>query len=45
MENERNKQIDRIVADNPDLPVSFVVDLLAALQEVADAQVTPYEFG
>lgn len=45
MENERNKQIDRIVADNPDLPVSFVLELLAAQQEAAKAQVTPYEFG
>ncbi len=37
--------IGKIAEENPDLPYSFIKDILIAQQEVADGQVTPYEFG
>ena len=37
--------IGKLVEENPDLPYSFIKDILLAQQEVADGQVTPYEFG
>ncbi|MCY4186600.1 MAG: hypothetical protein OXC82_10375 [Rhodobacteraceae bacterium] len=37
--------IGKIAEENPDLPYSFIKDILIANQEVADGQVTPYEFG
>ena len=37
--------IGKIAEENPDLPYSFIKDILIAQQEVADGKVTPYEFG
>jgi len=38
-------RIGKIVEENPDLPYSFIKDILIAQQEADDGQVTPYEFG
>ena len=37
--------IGNIAEENPDLPYSFIKIILLAQQEVADDQVTPFEFG
>ena len=37
--------IGKIAEENPDLPYSFIKSILLARQEVADGQVTPFEFG
>lgn len=37
--------IGKIAEENPDLPYSFIKDILLACQEVSDGQVTPFEFG
>jgi hypothetical protein len=38
-------RIGKIAEENPDLPYSFIKDLLLARQEAADGQVTPYQFS
>jgi hypothetical protein len=38
-------RIGKIAEENPDLPYSFLKDILLAKQEERDKQVTPYEFG
>lgn len=38
-------RIGKIVEENPDLPYSFIKDILLANQETVDQQTTPYEFG
>jgi len=37
--------IGKIAEENPDLPYSFIKDILLAQQEVADGELTPFEFG
>src|SRR5210317_1722699 len=37
--------IGKISEENPDLPYSFIKDILLAQSEVASGDVTPYEFG
>ena len=37
--------IGKIAEENPDLPYNFIKDMLLAKAELADKQVTPYEFG
>lgn len=37
--------IGKIAEENPDLPYSFIKDILLAQQEAENGQVTPYEFG
>ena len=37
-------RIGKIAEDNPDLPYSFIKDILISLQEQNDNEVTPYEF-
>lgn len=37
-------RIGKIAEENPDLPYSFIKDILIGLQEVKDNDVTPYEF-
>lgn len=38
-------RVGKIAEDNPDLPYSFIKDILLALQETKDGETTPYEFG
>lgn len=38
-------RIGKIAEENPDLPYSFVKDILLSLQDLKDQQVTPYTFG
>jgi len=38
-------RIGKIAEENPDLPYRFIKDILIALEEVEDGQVTPYKFG
>ena len=38
-------RIGKIAEENPDLPYSFIQDILLAQQEVDEGQVTPFEFG
>ncbi len=38
-------RIGKLAEENPDLPYSFIQNILLAQQEVSDGQVTPYEFG
>lgn len=37
-------RIGKIAEENPDLPYSFIKDILLSLQEVKNNEVTPYEF-
>lgn len=37
--------IGKIAEENPDLSYNFIKDILLAQAELADKQVTPYEFG
>ena len=37
--------IGKIAEENPDLPYSFIKDILLAKKEVADGHVTPFEFS
>ncbi|MGH1456516.1 MAG: TA system antitoxin ParD family protein [Alphaproteobacteria bacterium] len=37
--------IGKIAEENPDLSYNFIKDILLAKAELADNQVTPYEFG
>ena len=37
--------IGEIAEDNPDLPFSFIQDILIGLEQVRDDDVTPYVFG
>jgi hypothetical protein len=37
--------IGKISEENPDLPYSFIKDILLAQREVLSGDVTPYEFG
>ncbi len=37
--------IGKIAEENPDLPYSFIKDILLAQQESADGQTSPFEFG
>ena len=37
-------RIGKIAEENPDLPYSFIKDILISLQEQKDNEVTPYEF-
>ncbi len=37
--------IGKIAEENPDLPYSFIKEILLAKAELTDNQVTPYEFG
>jgi len=38
-------RIGKISEENPDLPYSFIKDILLAKQEAENGDVTPYEFG
>jgi len=38
-------QIGKIAEENPELSYNFIKDMLLAKAELADRQVTPYEFG
>ena len=37
--------IGKIAEENPELSYNFIKDILLAKAELADKQVTPYEFG
>ena len=38
-------RIGKIAEENPDLPYSFIKDILLSKQEMKDQQSTTYEFG
>ena len=38
-------RIGKILEENPDLPYSFIKDVLLAKQEAESSDLTPYEFG
>ena len=38
-------KIGRIAEDNPDLPYSFIKDILVSLEEMKHEKPTPYQFG
>lgn len=38
-------RIGKIAEENPDLNFSLIQAILLSMQEVAEGQVTPYEFG
>ena len=38
-------KIGRIAEDNPDLPYSFIKDILLSLEEIKHEEPTPYKFG
>ena len=38
-------KIGRIVEENPDLPYSFIKDILLSLEETKSEKAIPYEFG
>lgn len=38
-------RIGKILEENPDLPYSFIKDVLLAKQEAESGDLTPYEFG
>jgi len=38
-------EIGEITEDNPDLPFSFIQDILIGLEQVKEGEVTPYIFG
>ena len=38
-------KIGRIAEDNPDLPYSFIKDILISLEEIKHEEPTPYQFG
>ena len=40
-----DKDIKKIAQKNPDLPESFIEDIILAQQEVVKGNVTPYKFG
>lgn len=37
--------LGKIAEENPDLPISFVNDILLSLQEVSAGEVSEYQFG
>ena len=37
--------IGKLTEENPDLPYSFIKDILIARKEGADGQISPYDFG
>ena len=37
--------IGEIAEDNPDLPFSFIQDILIGIEQVKENDVTPYSFG
>ena len=37
--------IGKIAEENPDLPYSFIKDILLARREAVEGKVTPFEFG
>jgi hypothetical protein len=37
--------IGKILKENPDLPYSFIKDILLAQRELLSGDVTPYDFG
>ncbi|MXZ81058.1 MAG: hypothetical protein F4Z15_06755 [Gammaproteobacteria bacterium] len=37
--------IGKVAEENPDLPYSFIKDILLARQQAADGEVVPFEFG
>ncbi|MCE3232926.1 MAG: hypothetical protein K0R98_1183 [Rickettsiaceae bacterium] len=37
--------LSKIIEVNPDLPYSFIIELLLAKLEVIEGHVIPYEFG
>ena len=37
-------RIGKIVEENPDLPYSFIKDILLAMQDVKDKQISSYNF-
>lgn len=38
-------KIGEIAEDNPDLPFSFIQDILIGVEQVKNGEVTPYVFG
>ena len=38
-------RIGKIAEENPDLPYSFIKDILLSKKEADDRQFTPYKFG
>ncbi len=38
-------RIGRIAEDNPDLPYEFIEELLIAMEEVENGEVTEFQFG
>ena len=38
-------RIGKIAEENPDLPYSFIKDILLSKQEINDQKITYYEFG
>ena len=38
-------KIGELAEDNPDLPFSFIQDILIGLEQVKNGEVTPYIFG
>jgi hypothetical protein len=38
-------KVGKIAEENPDLPYSFIKDILLAIQEVNDKEASPYQFG
>lgn len=43
-EIEYHYRLGKIAEDNPDLPMSFIKDILAAKAEIDSGDVTPFEF-
>ena len=37
--------VGKIAEENPDMPYSFIKDILIAKQEAAEGELIPYEFG
>ncbi|MBN2354791.1 hypothetical protein JXO59_01690 [candidate division KSB1 bacterium] len=38
-------KIGEIAEDNPDIPISFIKDILIGMEQVKEGQVTPYIFA
>jgi hypothetical protein len=38
-------KIGKVAEDNPDLPLSFILDILKGQEEIEQGLVTPYVFG
>jgi hypothetical protein len=38
-------KLGRIAEENPDLPMSFVKDILVSLQQVESGDISEYQFG